>query len=485
MLVQLLGSRAAPVLEELLDSLRHAIVHHSFAVRQAAAWCVRAQGDACPDTLRPLFSIFANQWARALKVAAADKPESISRLKGVGSAVAALLSCVGTKPLKAIHDMPTAVLPQALALAKEAAIAGAAAAAAPAPANTNPAAGLVAGDAAALATAKAEAAWLLIASCVDLGPAIVRGSLPELVLAWRGFQAPAKKDLKHENDWRHVLRSMESALGAAHMFLVSCRGELLTADATAAIAHLLTVAMTTSTMTPSSVKYQSGLLRARMYSCYAALPIKAFESHVNIVTSAMELFCSETTMTSMLPRRCDPRDALLGRFTVPTASIDGELESLLMMPTSAALEYDPLLVVWESPRSATLEGSFKLGVPLAPPPEVAAVDAAIRVFGNIFPALPAALQEKLLDSLLKLAKKKRAVSTANILCATLGIVKASFTKAASLKKDRVLVSMQEIITLSLGSTEPLYRCAAAEAYGKYVLNFLCACLLTYHSGLPR
>ena len=174
-----------------------------------------------------------------------------------------------------------------------------------------------------IADIEVEAAWMLIASLMTLGPNFVRPHLAQLLVLWRNaLPKPTSKDAvggagRSVAEWAFLLHVREAALGAMWCFLERNRGVLVTLDVARRIASVLINALSfannfisagvedpaESALVQQGLNRRSGgltlrereaILRTRVHQCFNSLGFSSIQESTQIVLlqSTLSLFAS-------------------------------------------------------------------------------------------------------------------------------------------------------------------------------------------------
>lgn len=183
---------------------------------------------------------------------------------------------------------------------------------------------------------RTQAGWQLLSALMTMGPSVVKGLLPRLLLIWKNSFARTSKDLDSEKargdafTWQITLESRAGALCAMSTFLqhnsMLINDEVLQrliAPIDSAILMLNSFSSMFKTFGPA-VKASASLVRLRLYETLLQLPPATFESSFSIL---LRLLVSDFTLaenaantsTSLLSSFCYADDyVLLGSWIQET-----------------------------------------------------------------------------------------------------------------------------------------------------------------------
>uniref|UniRef100_A0A8C3ITL1 HEAT repeat-containing protein 5A n=1 Tax=Chrysemys picta bellii TaxID=8478 RepID=A0A8C3ITL1_CHRPI len=407
-LIHGLGTTAAPLLQDsstgVLDAVISVILHPSISVRLAAAWCLRCIAVALPSYVSPLLDRCIERLS-ALK----SSPEAVT---GYSFAVAALLGAVKHCPLGIPHGKGKVIMTVAEDLLCSASQ------------NSR------------ISIQRTQAGWLLVASLMTLGPAVVQHYLPRMLLLWKCVFPLSPKDLETERSrgdsftWQVTLEGRAGALCAIKTFVSYCGG-LLTDEVIQRLLPPIPCAVDLLTRLPSihkmygnALKTPSMTYRHRLYELLALLPPKTYEGQTRRAFSE----CLKET-----------------------ANIAG-----------GSLEYDPYSIYEKA-----AEGD---SVPKPLPPALSVISAAVRLFGVIFSHVAESQRlqvlEKLLASIKQTKGARQQTVQVNIVSAFSSFLKHLASCKGNLGPEEVRRPALTLVMGALESNNPLLRCAAAESLAR-------------------
>ena len=277
-LIEGLGTSCITVINDshigLIDTIASIIVHPSSCARLSASWCLRCIAVAAPTQLTPLIERSLER-LETLK----SNPETIN---GYSCALSALLGSVCQTPLGIPHNKGKLIFNIAEDLLRSASQ------------NSR------------LSLQRTQAGWLLIGAVITLGPPVVKGLLPRMLLLWKNSFPRSSKELESEKargdafTWQITLENRAGALSAMTSFLTHCdklvtdevKRRLLTPieSALTMLAALGTVFKSYGT----PVKASSAMVRLRLYETLLLLPPQLYD---NCYTNLLRLLVAEFTLT--------------------------------------------------------------------------------------------------------------------------------------------------------------------------------------------
>ena len=277
-LIEGLGTSCITIVNDphigLIDTIASIIVHPSSCARLSASWCLRCIAVAAPTQLTPLIERSLER-LETLK----SNPETIN---GYSCALSALLGAVCQTPLGIPHNKGKLIFNIAEDLLRSASQ------------NSR------------LSLQRTQAGWLLIGAVMTLGPPVVKGLLPRMLLLWKNSFPRSSKELESEKargdafTWQITLENRAGALSAMTSFLTHCN-KLVTDEVKRRLLTPIESALTMlaalgnvfkSYGTP--VKASSAMVRLRLYETLLLLPPQLYES---CYTNLLRLLVAEFTLT--------------------------------------------------------------------------------------------------------------------------------------------------------------------------------------------
>ncbi|XP_033044223.1 HEAT repeat-containing protein 5A isoform X2 [Trachypithecus francoisi] len=452
-LIHNLGTTAAPLLQDsstgLLDSILSVTLHPSISVRLAAAWCLHCIAVALPSYLTPLLD-------RCLERLTGHKssPEAVT---GFSFAVAALLGAVKHCPLGIPHGKGKIIMTLAEDLLCSAAQ------------NSR------------LSAQRTQAGWLLIAALMTLGPAVVSHHLARVLLLWKCVFPASPKDLETEKSrgdsftWQVTLEGRAGALCAIKSFVSHC-GDLLTEEVIQRLlpplpcaVDLLTQLSSILKMYGNPLKTPSAVYRQRLYELLILLPPETYEGNLCAILKelAADLTAPDiqvSASTFLLPPLCHQDDLLI--LSPLLQETDHRfIEEQLLLGNGVAcgsLEYDPYLIYEKD-----VEGD---SVPKPLPPALSVISSAAKLFGVVCAHVGETQRLPILEQLLGSIKHTKGARQQVVQLHVVSSV-SSFLKYVALSKgclgpEEMKRFALTLVTGALESTNPLLRCAAAEAWAR-------------------
>ncbi|XP_054152943.1 HEAT repeat-containing protein 5B-like isoform X2 [Oppia nitens] len=444
----------------LIDTIASIVVHPSSCARLSAAWCLRCIAVAAPSQLTPLIERSLER-LETLK----SNPETIS---GYSCALSALLGAVCQTPLGIPHNKGKLIFNIAEDLLRSASQ------------NSR------------LSLQRTQAGWQLIGSIMTLGPPVIKGLLPRLLLLWKNSFPRSSKELESEKargdafTWQITLENRAGALAAMSSFLAHCdklatdevKRRLLTPieSAFTMLAALSVVFKSYGT----AVKASAAMVRLRLYETLLLLPPQSYD---NCYTNLLRLLVSEFTLTenvanttsSLLRSFChSDDDTILGSWLQetdhkaiedqmePNRKLDKEFLQSNSSSSSGAIEHDTTHLYRLLSNKSVVPDPYPLGV--------AVIDKSALVFSAVFPFVANKHRIQMLNHFnecIKHAKAARQEAVQiNILTAILGALKVLAESKMSLGTDEVKRLIVNFILNTMSHSNPLLRCASAEALGR-------------------
>ncbi|XP_037925116.1 HEAT repeat-containing protein 5B isoform X5 [Hermetia illucens] len=448
-----LGTTAQNLLSDqslnFIDATCAVLIHPCAAARLAAAWCLRCICVAVPSQITPLVDRFIDAMDQMR-----SSPEAIA---GYSCALAAVLGSVRFSPLGIPHTKGKVVFNTAEELLRSASQ------------NSR------------LSLNRTQAGWLLIGAIMTLGPSVVKGLLPRMLLLWRNSFPRSAKELESEKargdsfTWQVTLEGRAGALSVMHSFLLHCP-DLVTDDINrrlltpieSALAMLVNISSVLKNY-GQHLKAPAAMVRLRLYETLTLLPPSSLESSY---THLLRMLVSEFTLSenpanttnSLLRSLCHAEDSIiLGNWLQETdhRTIEDQLQ-----PNSAAgsgaLEHDSCCLYRPLSKIEHCPGPLPLGV--------AVIDMSIQLFGLIFPRVANKHRIQMLEHFsecIKQAKSSRQEAVQmNIFTAILSGLKALTETKSGIGQEEVKRSATTLIVNALVSANSMLRCAAGEALGR-------------------
>ncbi|KAM8782703.1 HEAT repeat-containing protein 5A isoform 3-T3 [Rhynchonycteris naso] len=452
-LIHSLGTTAAPLLQDssegILDSVIEVILHPSVAVRLAAAWCLRCIAVASPAYLTPLLDRCLERLT-LLK----SSPEAIT---GFSFAVAALLGAEKHCPLGIPHRKGKIILTLAEDLLCSATQ------------NSR------------LSAQRTQAGWLLIASVMTLGPAVVSHHLARVLLLWKCVFPVSPKDLETEKSrgdsftWQVTLEGRAGALCAIKSFVSHC-GDLLTEEVIQHLLPPLSCAVDLLTQLSSILKtYGSPLktpsvvYRQRLYELLVLLPPETYKGNLCVILRelAADLTAPDTQVaapTFLLPPLCHQNDLFL--LSPLLQETDHRLiEEQLLLSNGIAcgsLEYDPYSIYEKDVEADS--------VPKPLLPTLSVISSAVKLFGVVCAHVGEAQRLLILEQLLNAIKHtkgaRQQVVRLHVVSSVSSFLKYVAGSKGNLGPEEMRRPALALVMGALESPSPLLRCAAAEAWAR-------------------
>uniref|UniRef100_A0A3Q4BWY6 HEAT repeat-containing protein 5A n=1 Tax=Mola mola TaxID=94237 RepID=A0A3Q4BWY6_MOLML len=303
---------------------------------------------------------------------------------------------------------------------------------------------------------RTRAGWLLVSSLVTLGPAVVEHHLSRLLLLWRCVFPASLREQEMElrrGDFFTWQVTLEGRAGAL------CGQCTLTQHSLFFVCVCRLPALIRSYS--SSIRSFSLVYRLRVYELLALLPPHNYKESFGLVMNQLVTDlsgqnnlnqpCSELTL---LPPLCHRDDLpLVGPALRDTD--DKYIEEQVTVG-GASLDNDAFRLCETSDEA-----------PAALPPAIALIDAAICLFGVLFPHIILAQRVKILEQFVETVnqlKGQRQQTVQMHVCAAL----CSLLKVLHLRPDEVRSPALSLLSGALESGIPLLRCLAAEGLAHLV-----------------
>ncbi|OXA59612.1 HEAT repeat-containing protein 5B isoform X2 [Folsomia candida] len=439
----------------LLDGIFGVLIHPSQSTRLSAAWALRCLCVAIPSMSYKCIE----RCLQALDNMKAS-PEAVS---GYSAALSAILGGVRHMPLGIPHATGKIVFNTAEELLRSAS------------------------QSSRLSIQRSAAGWLMIGAIMTLGNSVVKSLLPRMLLLWRNSFPKTAKELESEKargdvfTWQVTLEGRAGALSSIHSFLFHCPdlvNEEITTRLLVPIESALAM-MTNLSATLKSygqqLKASAALLRFRLYEALARINPTSFErSYTHMLRFVIwELTLNDNvanTTTSLFTRVCQS-NAIFNSLVSDHIAIEDQLQ-----PTGAAgsgaVEHDPCSLYRNLPDGVLVPVPLPLGVSV--------IDAAIELFGLLFPYISTKHRTQLIEHFvdcLKVTKynRKEAVLVnifCGVLCAMKNIRKLTSGVECSLGKkdgkgcDELKIISQQLVMPYIGHASSTIRCASSEVVGR-------------------
>ncbi|XP_068109960.1 HEAT repeat-containing protein 5A isoform X2 [Hyperolius riggenbachi] len=448
-----LGTTVSPLLRDssigVLDTVISVVLHPSLSARLASAWCLRCLVVSMPSLAAPLLDRCAERLI-ALKSA----PEAVS---GYSLAAAGLLGSIRLCSLGVPQGKGKVVMSLAEDLLCSASQ------------NSR------------LSIHRVQAGWLLLASLMTLGPAMVRPHLGRILLLWRSVFPQGPQDLDTEQSrgdaftWQVTLEGRSGAMSAIQSLILHC-GELLTEDVLQKLLPPLPCAVTLLTRLPSlqklygnPLKACSVLYRQRLYQLLKLLPPKSYDGSICMVMKELVADLSSPDYNPsgavfLLQSLCHTDDlVLLGPS--PSENSHRAVEEQLLLSSGipgGSLEYDPHAIYQMPPEGES--------VPASLPPAFTVIQAATSLFGVLLSNMPESqrvqILEQLLDSIKQTKGSRQQSVQLSVLTALCCFLKHLNSGSGNLGPEEARRPCLSLILGALESSNPGLRCAAVECMAR-------------------
>lgn len=308
-LIDRLGTTSTNLLNDssgILDSIVSLVSHPVPSVRASAAWCLRCVSIASPFHLTPLIERCLER-LETMK----SSPESLS---GHSGALAALLGSSSLTPLGIPHNKGKLIFSIAEDMLRSSVQ------------NSR------------LALHRIQSGWLLIGSVMTLGPSVIRGLLPRLLLLWKNSFPRNNQDLDSEKSrgdaftWQVTLENRAGSLSAMASLLTHCK-MVVSDDVLKKLLHPLEYALNMLVLLLDSLPFKNipavkasvDAVKLRLFDVLKLVPAEMYES---LYAKILKLIVAEFTLntestaiitTSLFRKLCyDDDDVLLGTWVQQT-----------------------------------------------------------------------------------------------------------------------------------------------------------------------
>ncbi|XP_066155601.1 HEAT repeat-containing protein 5B isoform X1 [Euwallacea fornicatus] len=445
----------------VIDVTMSVLVHPCQAARLAGAWCLRCICVAVPSQISPLI----DRCVAGLEQYRTS-PEAIA---GYASALAAILGGVKLSPLGVPHTKGKIIFNTAEELLRSASQ------------NSR------------LSLARTSAGWLLVGAVAALGPAASRPLLPRMLLLWRNAFPRSAKELESEKargdmfTWQVALEGRAGALAAMHSLLYHCHSLAAGEDAGRRLLQPVEAALAMLTNISGVLKNYGQQLKApaamvRLRLCETLLLLSP-QSYENSYTHLLRMLVAEFTLaenpanttTSQLKTVCHADDAiLLGTWLQETdhGTIEDQMETNRKGDSdhlqthsaagSGALEHDPCCL-------------FRAGIGEDPPGPlplgVAVIDAAVQLFGQLFPRISQRHRTQTLDHFAECVRAARSSRQEAVQLNAFAALLCGLRSLAAAKASLSIDEAKRAAALASGAlaapgAPPVLRAAAAETLGR-------------------
>uniref|UniRef100_A0A3Q3X6S4 HEAT repeat containing 5A n=1 Tax=Mola mola TaxID=94237 RepID=A0A3Q3X6S4_MOLML len=303
---------------------------------------------------------------------------------------------------------------------------------------------------------RTRAGWLLVSSLVTLGPAVVEHHLSRLLLLWRCVFPASLREQEMELrrgdffTWQVTLEGRAGISLNGHLYFTVTQHSLFFV----CVCRLPALIRSYS----SSIRSFSLVYRLRVYELLALLPphnYKGDNTHPSLPPSFLPLILPPCSELTLLPPLCHRDDLpLVGPALRDTD--DKYIEEQVTSVGGASLDNDAFRLCETSDEA-----------PAALPPAIALIDAAICLFGVLFPHIILAQRVKILEQFVETVnqlKGQRQQTVQMHVCAAL----CSLLKVLPLGPDEVRSPALSLLSGALESGIPLLRCLAAEGLAHLV-----------------
>ncbi|CAG8604331.1 6383_t:CDS:10 [Rhizophagus irregularis] len=501
-----LGGAASTVFDVVADPLVTLLSHSSYSVQIATAWCLRCLCYSLPIKLSGLITKVHGLLSKDLnnlsnQVTSSELPK---RTLGYAYGLAALLSVIPSRPLDVSFEVSARIFSLSTQLIKTSA-------------NKD----------LSVASIQIQVAWILIGSLMSLGPNFVKLHLPQLLILWK-MALPKPNSNKEsvsnrsETEWSFMFHVRECVLGAMLSFLLH-NSKLVTSDVSKRLVALLNNALTFTLLVPSSfpnnptpnsssisiapqlpfssLKFsdRENMLKRRIFQCFVVIrPISTYD---NLSTQLLKLSVSQFA---------DPEKNVGSAITAAiAAAVSGSFTSVWTTGDEYAygvtsrlqgMNIDIANLVdnddeegngrkvgvrdWLNRDLVESRVENQLEQPIIGAPEYDSLmiytTYCLELFGLVFPAQSAQVQEVILDQLIKSTKhprlekspgRKMAVQV-NMVIGLLAIFKNIMNKNYSNRNNNGIADKRiggiamDMLQEAIIHPDPYLRNAASEALGR-------------------
>ncbi|XP_002158974.1 HEAT repeat-containing protein 5B isoform X1 [Hydra vulgaris] len=443
-LILALTSSIKSIMEEIVDAVFSTLTHPAPAVWLSAAWCIRSCGIALPSNITHLI----DQCVKKMKTLRF----SADTVAGYGYTLSGIIGGLHMCPLGLPFKKAQAVFIFTEEIFKSA--------------STN--------------SKLLQTGWVLLGSLCTLGPSFAKKNLPSMLDLWMSVFSFEKSDPNVDKGkgnvktWQLTIENRANALCSMSSFIKHCKS-LLVPDVLkkvmipveSALSFLLQFQMLLKIHGPQ-LRPAIAMFKSRLYCILLMLPANLFEGFftplLRNLAADFTLVDQGSVTTSLLQSLCHKDDnILLGSWVQETDYKDVEEQLQLNSAAgSGALEHDSFCIYSNLSEGEKIPGPLPLGV--------AVVDAAINLFGKLFPYLPskhcAQLMNHFNDCIIKNKGARQQAIHTNIFTAFLAALKNLSDSKSSFDDTTTLTHAKTLILEALGNTDNILRCAAGEALGK-------------------
>jgi hypothetical protein len=313
----------------------------------------------------------------------------------------------------------------------------------------------------ALAEHKTAVGWLLLGAFMTMGTPLVRKQLSRLKKLWTltfpssQEQLEAEKKRGDANTWQLSLESRSGALSTLHSFLVHCNDLITGPDGDTllnAVMRPIEGAIMLLAQLPSIIRLNNNSIglrakaatfRSKLYQTLIALPNpNLYESHYAVILSELVAEFTQAdqqqanTVTSTLRSICHTNESILFHNTCCSALQDYDyklIEDQLQQFSasgSEALEHDTTYLyqkltnsIQSTTTSASLASYYAVNSNLAYcqaalPLGVSVIDAAIQLYGLMYPKIPNKHRLQILNHFIDLIQKQNSAANSKVTSTT-------------------------------------------------------------------
>ncbi|KAL3985776.1 hypothetical protein ACH3XW_40030 [Acanthocheilonema viteae] len=455
-LVRQIGTAVTPLFTEasgIMEPVFACLLHPIQAARIAASWCLRCVTVSVPSQLTPLIDRCINR---------------LEHMKSCGDAVSGYsfaLSALLVSSMECKLGIPHAKSRQVFTVAEDMI--------------------RTASQTSSLAQVKSRAGWILIAAVLKLDGTTVQDCMGRLLPLWKSSFPRSVKEAETEKNrgdaftWLCTLEARAGALTSMAMFVEYCPNlmtdHIIRTIVQAVECSLVTISHISTLLRSFGTKLRTLMtfVRIRIYQLLNHISPKYYEyTYASLLRELVaDLTLSDngqsTATTSILSSLCPGVDkSLFGAWLNDTDEAFIELE---MHPSQnfacGTIDNDPLCIV-----KVAVDDALWWPEPLCH--TVMVINAAINLYGRIYPFAPPKHQLQMAEHFAKCIKgTKNIVRQQSIQKNIFGCLLTSFKtvseqKGLRLENQALQKAYIDLIIPCLSHANSLIRCAAAEALGR-------------------
>ncbi|OZC08270.1 hypothetical protein X798_04749 [Onchocerca flexuosa] len=455
-LVRQIGTAVTPLFTEasgIMEPVFACLLHPVQAARIAASWCLRCVTISVPSQLTPLIDRCINRL------------EHMKSCSDVISGYSFALSALLVSSMECKLGIPHAKSRQVFTVAEDMI--------------------RTASQASSLAQIKSQAGWILVAAVLKLDGISVQDCIGRLLPLWKSSfprsakEAEAEKNRGDAFTWLCTLEARAGALASMAMFVEYCPNlmtdHIIKTIVQAVECSLVTISHISTLLRSFGTKLRTLMIavRIRIYQLLNHISPKYYEhTYASLLRELVaDLTLSDngqsTASTSILSSLCPGVDkSLLGAWLSDTDQAFIELEMHpLQNFACGTIDNDLLCIV-----KVAIDDS--LWWPESLCHTIIVINAAISMYGRIYPFVPPKHQLQMAEHFAKCIKgTKNIVRQQAIQKNVFGCLLASFKtvseqKGLRLEGQTLQRAYIDLIIPCISHANPLIRCVAAEALGR-------------------